>query len=187
MVLVVLLPLQIHILESGEVRVFSRNQEDNTSKYPDIISRIPKVTDSSTRSAAARPPGRTAVIFKWGFYGDAENNCTHSSHSLAFLSPLLLIPSLICWVFHAQHPPAFFVLSAVICLCLKPPHSSYLATWLSIPNTFLFHSLILTKKNPVVFLVMCFDDPSILFWSFATDGGKKYSIVRCLAFKLYTI
>uniref|UniRef100_A0A8C5E8A8 DNA ligase n=1 Tax=Gouania willdenowi TaxID=441366 RepID=A0A8C5E8A8_GOUWI len=34
---------QIHILESGEVRVFSRNQEDNTSKYPDIISRIPKV------------------------------------------------------------------------------------------------------------------------------------------------
>lgn len=37
--------LQIHILESGEVRVFSRNQEDNTSKYPDIISRIPKVSE----------------------------------------------------------------------------------------------------------------------------------------------
>lgn len=52
-------PLQIHILESGEVRIFSRNQEDNTSKYPDIISRIPKVTDGSTWSAAARPPGRT--------------------------------------------------------------------------------------------------------------------------------
>ncbi len=34
---------KIHILESGEVRIFSRNQEDNTSKYPDIISRIPKV------------------------------------------------------------------------------------------------------------------------------------------------
>lgn len=55
------MPLQIHILESGEVRIFSRNQEDNTSKYPDIISRIPKVTDRSAGSAAAWPPGRAGV------------------------------------------------------------------------------------------------------------------------------
>ena len=31
---------QIHLLENGEVRIYSRNQENNTSKYPDIISRF---------------------------------------------------------------------------------------------------------------------------------------------------
>ncbi|XP_076309192.1 LOW QUALITY PROTEIN: DNA ligase 1 [Tachypleus tridentatus] len=41
---------QIHLLEGGEVHIFSRNQENNTSKYPDIISRIPKVLKPSTTS-----------------------------------------------------------------------------------------------------------------------------------------
>uniref|UniRef100_A0A452GJ57 DNA ligase n=1 Tax=Gopherus agassizii TaxID=38772 RepID=A0A452GJ57_9SAUR len=41
---------QIHILENGDVHIYSRNQEDNTSKYPDIISRIPKVKKDSVQS-----------------------------------------------------------------------------------------------------------------------------------------
>ncbi|XP_031241251.1 DNA ligase 1 isoform X3 [Mastomys coucha] len=41
---------QIHALEGGEVKIFSRNQEDNTGKYPDIISRIPKIKQPSVTS-----------------------------------------------------------------------------------------------------------------------------------------
>lgn len=31
---------QIHFLEDGDIRIYSRNQENNTSKYPDIVSRF---------------------------------------------------------------------------------------------------------------------------------------------------
>lgn len=41
---------QIHVLEGGEVKIFSRNQEDNTGKYPDVISRIPKIKRPSVTS-----------------------------------------------------------------------------------------------------------------------------------------
>ncbi|XP_038608622.1 DNA ligase 1 isoform X1 [Tachyglossus aculeatus] len=41
---------QIHILESGEVRIYSRNQEDNTARYPDVIARVPKMKKASVTS-----------------------------------------------------------------------------------------------------------------------------------------
>ena len=34
---------QIHMLEDGSVEIYSRNQESNTKKYPDIVSRMPSV------------------------------------------------------------------------------------------------------------------------------------------------
>ncbi|XP_073408228.1 DNA ligase 1 isoform X5 [Dendrobates tinctorius] len=41
---------QIHILENGEVHVYSRNQENNTTKYPDIVGRIPQVRKTTVKS-----------------------------------------------------------------------------------------------------------------------------------------
>lgn len=42
--------LQIHMNDKGEVKIFSRNQEDNTSKYPDVISRLKNALKESTKS-----------------------------------------------------------------------------------------------------------------------------------------
>ncbi|KAF2361119.1 DNA ligase ATP-dependent [Trinorchestia longiramus] len=41
---------QIHLLEDGSVRVFSRNQEDNTTKYPDIIQRLKSSLTTDVKS-----------------------------------------------------------------------------------------------------------------------------------------
>ncbi|XP_065065737.1 LOW QUALITY PROTEIN: DNA ligase 1-like [Rhopilema esculentum] len=41
---------QIHMHENGDVNIYSRNQENNTSKYPDIIARISKVTKENVKS-----------------------------------------------------------------------------------------------------------------------------------------
>lgn len=42
---------QIHVLEDGSVRVFSRNCEDNTLKYPDITSTFARHLRPGVRSA----------------------------------------------------------------------------------------------------------------------------------------
>jgi len=42
---------QIHLHEDGKVNIFSRNQEDNTSKYPDIIKRLPNCLGENVKSA----------------------------------------------------------------------------------------------------------------------------------------
>jgi DNA ligase-1 len=41
---------QVHVLESGEVRVYSRNMEDNTGKYPDVAALFPAALAPGVRS-----------------------------------------------------------------------------------------------------------------------------------------
>uniref|UniRef100_A0A182WHA2 DNA ligase n=1 Tax=Anopheles minimus TaxID=112268 RepID=A0A182WHA2_9DIPT len=42
---------QIHLLADGSVQIFSRNQENNTSKYPDIIARLEHTRTEPVTSA----------------------------------------------------------------------------------------------------------------------------------------
>ena len=41
---------QIHVLEDGKIHIYSRNSEDNTSKYPDIIARMPHAITDKVKS-----------------------------------------------------------------------------------------------------------------------------------------
>lgn len=36
--------LQVHKLEDGSVAVFSRNSEDMSKKYPDLVEQLPRVS-----------------------------------------------------------------------------------------------------------------------------------------------
>lgn len=41
---------QIHRLPDGTIQVYSRNLEDNTTKYPDIVAKLPHALQASTVS-----------------------------------------------------------------------------------------------------------------------------------------
>ncbi len=41
---------QIHVLEDGSVKIYSRNSEDNTGKYPDIAAMFPGVLQEGVKS-----------------------------------------------------------------------------------------------------------------------------------------
>lgn len=41
---------QIHYMEGGKIRIFSRNSENNTEKYPDIINRLPQSINEGVKS-----------------------------------------------------------------------------------------------------------------------------------------
>ena len=42
--------MQIHFAEDGKISIYSRNQENNTSKYPDIIGRFKNTKNEEVES-----------------------------------------------------------------------------------------------------------------------------------------
>ena len=42
--------MQVHVQEDGAVHVYSRNLENTTSKYPDIVARVPQAMAPGVKS-----------------------------------------------------------------------------------------------------------------------------------------
>jgi DNA ligase-1 len=59
---------QIHVLEDGSVKIYSRNSEDNTGKYPDIAAMFPGVLQEGVKSivmdaeAVAYDPEKNKIL-----------------------------------------------------------------------------------------------------------------------------
>lgn len=48
---------QIHYLEDGSIKVFSRNSEDMTVKYPEFVTQLPKVSSTPRATITAESDG----------------------------------------------------------------------------------------------------------------------------------
>lgn len=141
------------------MRIFSRNQEDNTSKYPDIISRIPKVTDGSTRSAAARPPGRAGVSrcdFQMRAFTPTPRTTAHIHHTRSLSSCPFCSFHHSSVRFSVHHPPL-----------APPPVCSHLSLFKTSLQQLFGHLIVYPKlpfpfsshtptKNPLALSVICF-------------------------------
>ena len=45
--------IQVHLMEDGKIAVFSRNSEDMSKKYPDLMEQIPRVSVHAKWAACA--------------------------------------------------------------------------------------------------------------------------------------
>jgi DNA ligase-1 len=54
---------QIHILEDGSVNIYSRNSENNTGKYPDVISNLKEILNLKKESTTANGDSSCEKVF----------------------------------------------------------------------------------------------------------------------------
>jgi DNA ligase-1 len=81
---------QIHLLEDGTVKIFSRNSEDNTTKYPDIAAIVPRAVKQGQTKSAILDAEAVAVDTKTGAILPFQ---VRNRHPAALKAPAPLAPS----------------------------------------------------------------------------------------------
>ncbi|KAM3175910.1 hypothetical protein ACTXT7_007550 [Hymenolepis weldensis] len=98
---------QIHLLPDGSVRVYSRNQEDNTSKYPDIVnSLVASVVESAKLSSNARKI-LTSIVNE----DNAKSPLKEESEENEPITAFIIDSEAVAWDVDAQQILPFQVLS----------------------------------------------------------------------------